>query len=625
MKWIRGNKKPFFLFSAAIVLFLGLSLMFWLQMKKSKGAKEPVNIEIEGVNLTYIAFNKNNEKKLEIKCLESQRKGDDKLFMKKITATIFKADKLDKDIRISADSGYAKNDFNDFFLQGNALISSPSFTLSSQSFELKDLDVLSTQEEAAFKIRDMAGVAPGGLVYLIRNKYVKMLRPNGVMRRAGKAYHFESKILRLAEKKNLVLLDQEAQVAGDGSVIRGNRISLQFDQDFAHLEWSTAYGECYFQTQAIAENGRQQSREITANRIKMSNDPQGRLQEIAIIGDGKISLLDPESTGGVQSENIQISMNSETQVVETIRALTPGSLTHRGKDSLAVSGDSFLATYTKEGILAEIQAEKKCTFSTDDMSGTADHLRYDAPQGKVDISGKSATVKSKKNIFNSSQFLILTQRKQMSSSAGVKATLIPEKKNVLLRAKPVFVAASGMEMSEKGNVTGFKGNVKLFQDEIELQAGELLFETQGNRISCRGNADLKFFTDGDPVFLHGQTMVFHAEELKIILEGDARLQLAEKALSARRIELAFSRDDRLESITAADQVAFSKENLSGKAQFLLWDYKRKTILFKNSAEITKKEAGTTKGQELLFDLNSNAISVSNADSRSETIIRQEAP
>jgi len=243
----------------------------------------------------------------------------------------------------------------------------------------------------------------------------------------------------------------------------------------------------------------------------------------------------------------------------------------------------------------------------------------------VDISGKSATVKSKKNIFNSSQFLILTQRKQMSSSAGVKATLIPEKKNVLLRAKPVFVAASGMEMSEKGNVTGFKGNVKLFQDEIELQAGELLFETQGNRISCRGNADLKFFTDGDPVFLHGQTMVFHAEELKIILEGEARLQLAEKALSARRIELAFSRDDRLESITAADQVAFSKENLSGKAQFLLWDYKRKTILFKNSAEITKKEAGTTKGQELLFDLNSNAISVSNADSRSETIIRQEAP
>ncbi len=40
--------------------------------------------------------------------------------MKKITATIFKADKLDEDIRISADSGYAQNDFNDFYLRGHA-------------------------------------------------------------------------------------------------------------------------------------------------------------------------------------------------------------------------------------------------------------------------------------------------------------------------------------------------------------------------------------------------------------------------------------------------------------------------------------------------------------------------
>ncbi|TFG80926.1 MAG: hypothetical protein E4H23_00850 [Chrysiogenales bacterium] len=625
MKLPGVNKKLLFTFSTVMVLFLGLLSVFLLQMKKGGDSAKTVDTEIEGVNLIYLTFNKNNEKKLEVKCLESQKKDDGKLLMKKITATIFKADKLDKDIHISADSGYAKNDFNDFYLQGNALISSPSFTLSSKSFDLKDLDILSTQNEAAFKVRDLAGKAEGGLVYLIKNKYVKMLRPKGVMQRSGRGYRFQAKILRLAEKKNLVLLDQEVQVEGDRSLIRSNRIFLQFNQDFVNLEWSTAYGNCYFQSIEIGKDGRQQSKEITANQIKMLNDPQGRLQKIAIRGNGKISLVDNSNISLIQSGHIEISLNSETQIMETIRALARGTLSTRGQDNLTVSGDSFLATYSSGGMLSEIHAEKKCEFVTEDISGTAARLDYNVANSRIEISGKDTAITSKKNIFNSSQFLIQTKLRNLSSDQGVKATLIPEKKNVLLRAKPVFVTASGMEMSEKGDVTNFKGKVKLFQDDIELQSGELIFETRSNRISCRGNADLKFISDNEKIILHGKTMVFHADELKIVLEGDARLQQAENTLSARKIELVFNRDDQLEKISAADQAAFSKKDLSGKAQFLDWFYPRKLILFKNSAEIIKKNAGTTRGQELTFDLSSNEISVSSAEDRSETVIRQKMP
>ena len=89
-------------------------------MKKGKDAGKADDTEIEGVDLTYFSFNKNNEKKLEVRCKESQKMADGRLLMKNITATIFKADKLDKDIRISADSGYTRDEFNDFFLQGNA-------------------------------------------------------------------------------------------------------------------------------------------------------------------------------------------------------------------------------------------------------------------------------------------------------------------------------------------------------------------------------------------------------------------------------------------------------------------------------------------------------------------------
>ncbi|MCJ7525307.1 MAG: LPS export ABC transporter periplasmic protein LptC [Candidatus Aminicenantes bacterium] len=625
MKLPRVNKKLLFTFSTVMVLFLSLLSMFLLQTKKGDDSAKTVDTEIEGVNLTYLTFNKNNEKKLEIKCLESQKKGDDKLFMKKITATIFKADKLNKDIHISADSGYAKNDFNDFYLQGNALISSPSFTLSSKSFDLKDLNVLSTQDEVDFKLRDVTGQAKNGLLYIFKNKYLKLFRPKGVLRRAGKPYDFQAQVLRIVDNQKIIHLDKDAIIEGEGTTIKGNRISLQFDQDFANLEWTAAFGNCYFQSTEIGANGRQQSKEITANQIKMLNDPQGRLQKIAILGDGKISLVDNSNSSLIQSGHIKISFNSETQILETIRALARGTLSIRGQDNLTVSGDSFLANYSSGGELSEIHAEKKCEFLTDDFSGTAGRLDYNVANSRIEISGKDTAITSKKNIFESSQFLIQTKLRQLGSDQGVKATLIPEKKNILLRAKPVFVTASGMEMSENGDVINFKGKVKLFQDDIELQAGELLFETKSNRISCRGNADLKFISDNEKIVLHGKTMVFHADELKIVLEGDARLQQAENMLSARKIELDFNRDDQLENITAADQAAFSKKDLSGKAQFLNWFYPRKIILFKNSAEIIKKNAGTIRGQELTFDLSNNEISVSSADDRSETVIRQKMP
>jgi lipopolysaccharide export system protein LptA len=626
MKLPGPNKKPLFPFLAAVVLLLGLLLLFLFQTKKGEDSVKTVDTEIEGVNLTYMAFNKRNEKKLEIKCLESQKKEDDKLFMKKITATIFKANKLEEDIHVSADSGYAKNDFNDFHLQDNALVSSPSFTLSSRSFDLKDLNVLSTNDAADFTLRNVKGQAKNGLLYIFKNKYLKMFRPRGRLIRDGNSYDFQARFLRLINKQKMLHLDREALVDGENSTLRANRISLQFDQDFVNMEGAAAFGECVFEAFENDGSGRRQKWRITGNQIKMLNDPQGRLEKIAIRGDGKISLGDKKNNHGrIESGNIEIFLNSETQALQKIQARTPGTLTQRGSDNLTVSADSFLATYSKEGILSEIQAEKKCKFLTDDFSGTAASLDYSVPNARIKILGRDASVTSKKSIFNSAEFLIQTRLRQLGSNQNVKATLVPEKKNVLLRAKPVFVTAAGMEWSEKGEMTRFMGNVKLYQDEVELQAGELLFESRSNRISCRAGADLKFLSENEKVVLHGKNMVFHADALKIVLDGAARLQQGENTLSARQIELAFSRDDRLENIRATDQATFSKKGLTGKAQSLDWFYAKKNILFKNSAEIIKKDAGTIRGQELLFDLNSNEISVSSPDDRSETIIRQEMP
>jgi lipopolysaccharide export system protein LptA len=181
-----------------------------------------------------------------------------------------------------------------------------------------------------------------------------------------------------------------------------------------------------------------------------------------------------------------------------------------------------------------------------------------------------------------------------------------------------------MEMTDKGNTIRFKEKVKLFQDDIELHAGEMLFESHRNRMSCQGTADLKFFNGNELVVLAGQTIFFNTKERKIVIAGNASLNQAENILGGRQIELSFALTNQLENILARDNVTFSKKDLSGKSQLLHWYFNKKIVLFKNSAQITRKGSGTTRGRELLLNLSSNEITVSSQEDRVETIINQDS-
>jgi lipopolysaccharide transport protein LptA len=422
-----------------------------------------------------------------------------------------------------------------------------------------------------------------------------------------------------------VLLDKNAKVDGVESAISADRISMQFDQNFDNLQSAATSGNCYFQTFEIAKNGQKQGKEIIADRIKMTYDPQGRPQQITVRGAGKIIVAGQKNNGQIESDAIEISLRSETQTLEKVMCLTRGILSNRGQDNIVVSGDSVLALYAKDGVLVECKAEKNCEFNTDDFRGTAAAINYDAANFLIHITGKDAAIISKKNIFNSSRFLIHTKSRQLDSDKGVKATIVPEKKNVLLSSKPLFITAAGMEMTDKGNVFRFKDKVKLFQDDIELHAKEMLFDSRKNRMSFTGNADLKFINENEAVVLRGQTIFFNTSERKIIVAGDARLNQAENILNGRQIELSFSLKNQLETIQAMGNVTFAKKDLSGKSGLLHWYFNKKSILFENSAQITRKGAGTTKGRELLLNLSTNEIKVSSREDRAETIIKQDIP
>jgi lipopolysaccharide export system protein LptA len=625
MRFRRGSKYPFWLEAAIILLFLAAVALFFLHQGRGSSAPKTVNTEVDGLNLTYFDFDQKNQKKMEVRCRESQPYGPNRLRMKEITATIFKTGTLDQEIKVTAESGIVSSNFYDFEIRDRARIFSSDFSLSSQSFNLQHRAMLSSRDAVDFKLKDVSGRAAAGMEYYLNLSVLKLFQCRGTMVRDGQPYDFQAKTFWVIKKDNLILLEKNSELTGSGTTLRGDWISMKFDRDFVKLRSVSNHGHCFFSMVQNGENGRSQSKEINANSIFIDYDEEGRLQHIVVEGAGRITLQEGKSQGRIESEKTEIFLRPETQTVEKVRVSTRGTLTSHGTDPITVSGDALGARYAADGSLSRVEAKSNCEFSTEDLHGTAEAITYDAPRFLIDINGKDAAIISKKNVFHSSHFQVHTRQRQLSSLQAVQATIVPENKNVLFSSKPLFITAAAMEMTDRGNIIRFREKVKLFQDDIELHAGEMLFDGRKNHMSFSGGADMKFINENELLILRGQSMAFEPSGQRIVITGNANLNQGENVLSGRQIELLFQGADRLENILARDNVTFSKKELSGKSGLLHWDFNKKTILFKNSAQISRKNTGTTKGRELLLNLSSNEINVTSQEDRAETTISQGRP
>lgn len=619
------ERKRILAWSLTAVLLLAVLL---LRRGPASGPSRPPSRVVEnvaGVDLTYLTFDLNNEKKLEVKCRESQRLDDERLLLKRVTATIFQADKLEADIRVRADSGEASSDFHRLKLQGNVVISSPEITLSGERFHLAELTLLSTRDKAVFALRDLSGTAGAGLTYDIKKRYVVMKKPRGVLRRDGGTFEFQADELRLAEAKKLVLLNGDATVTQDGAGLNARRIALQFSPGFERLEWAGGTGGCHWRSTQPGAGGRRQCRDVSGERIRLENDPLGRLQRVEIIGDGAVALDDGAGSGRLSAERIEAEMDCETQNLRALRSLSRGELSASGRENFTVAGGRLLALFADSGDLSEVQAENKCQFRSGEFRGSAQRIVHDASRGRVDLSGRDAVVENGRNRFESPRFAVLTGSRRLVSEHGVKATLQPGKKSAVLKARPVFVTADGMETAEKGGESRFRGKVGLFQDDVELHAGELLFRGGGAGLSCRGGAELKFVRDGQPLVLRGQAIDFDPGGSKVVIEGEGRLQQGDRTLAGQRVELAFAADEKLQDVFARGNASFRRAEIQGRAQQLHWQYAQGAVVFRDGAEITRAGAGTTRGRELRYDLDSRQITVASGDDRSETTLAEKQP
>jgi lipopolysaccharide transport protein LptA len=620
----KGTRRRAWL-AAVLALAALLAALLLVRLLKPPGAAAPGTVysELDGVNLTYFDFDKDNNKRMEVRCRESRKHDSQRMRMKQVEATIFRSGRIEKDIRVTADSGLVSNNLLHFEISGRARIVSSDFSLSGPRFALENREFLSSRDTVAYELQNLRGSAAAGMEYFLDQNIVKLFETRGTMTRGGEPYAYYAQALWVLEKNDLIIFQNKGELSGGGATVRGDWFSLQFAPDFARLRSAFVSGNCFFSQTAAGADGSATTREVTANAIELRYDGDGRLEHILVTGSGRIALRDRNGLAMIESDHTDIFIQPLSQSLDRVHVKNRGTLTRRGQDGMVLSGDSLLAVYSAAGALREVRVDDRCEFRSDELRGTAAFIVYDAGLRQVELTGHDATVFSKKNEFRSSRFLIDTRKRQLRSQAGVKATLEPERKSVLLTGKPLFITAASLDMSDRGNSVRFRDKVKLFQDDLELRAGELAIDGRTNRIAAGGRADLKFLNQGEVMALRGQSISFDSPQGRIVISGGAGLQQGGNALNGRHIELAFGSTDQLETILARDNVTFRNRDLSGKSGSLIWDFAGETILFKDSAQISRQNAGTTRGRELFLNLNSSEIVVSSRDERSETVIRPE--
>ncbi len=613
---------------ALAIAFLLLAVFFSRGLFLERKQADVTDTGVGDRGISYLAFNEESKKSIEVKCQESFTKGADELHLKNISGVIYKSGRMNKDIRFFGAQGIAKDDFNSFQIQGNARIVSEDITFKAESFLMIGKKNLFSREKTGFAGKIISGTAAKGIEILFELNEFKFFDVVGDVSKGKQKFAFNSPMLWMFREDNWLALKGKSSIKTEDSLLTADEIILRFSEEFAALQSYVSLGNSTLHSEKSIPGDRADNREvldIESTKIESIFSENGDLERIMIFEQGRLAVAGNADRVEMSGDNIDCRLFPQTQSISEIFIRSPGEVKSRGAQKIDLSADEIHSKYDEKGGMHYIRAEKNGQFTFGDFKGSAPELNLDAENGRLVIGGEEARIKSGANLFAGSAFEIDTRKNLLSAPSGVRATVSLEKGSVLFHAAPMYLSADNLSIGDKGRNFTFKRKVKLFQDEIKLTAGEINFNNDSNVITARGQVHLEFVNEKDLVVLDGRTVIFDSSKRQISAVGDAQLRQIGNTLTAGKIILFLSRDERLQNISAQQAVEFANDRISGKSEFLSWQFEKKDLVFKKEAQISKKNSGMTRGQELHFNLESNEITVSGADDRSETTILRDRP
>ncbi len=572
--------------------------------------------------MIHVRFNKKNKKSIEFKCIESKIEHDNKIAMKKVDGTIFKKGRMDKDLKIVADNGLFENDFYNFFVEKNAKIVSDNFTIKSDSFFLKDRLILSTDKIVHFNAENLNGYARKGMKFNIKLNVLKFFDTEGTLKKNNKIFEYKTAALFFAEKNKTLILQKESKIESKESLLKSDRIAMKFTDDLKKVKISVASGNCHL---ILGDKTKSNDyKEIRSENIRSFFDLEAKeanIKKLVISKKGSVEIKTESNLTKMESDLIGIYFEKDTGKIETIKMLSYGTVKNEGKTNFTISSNKIELNFDN-GEINICKAMGRCNFKIDEYKGKSDILIYDIDKKNMGISGKNSVIKIKNNRFNSNhRFVVETDKKRLSSSKGIKSIVKFNKENVLFSSKSIFINSKRMVYQSKEENFQYEGNVHLNQENTVLNSEKLRINKE-NDVIASGNVFLSFKNKDDEVILSGEKINFDSNKKNIVIDIKGEIRNGKNILKAEKLFIKFNKNNEIDSVNGEDKVDFKKEDIYGSSKKVIWLFKKDFIIFKDSAQLQRKNGAITKAKELKFDLKNNKIiTVSDKTKRTETILK----
>ncbi|MCK4835411.1 MAG: hypothetical protein KAT17_02175 [Candidatus Aminicenantes bacterium] len=602
----------------ALILIVFILLLYFIlsEFKPRKEINSLETFEPDGIKMKYIAFNKNNQKSIEVRCAESKRAEDDKTLMKKINATIFKKGKLDQEIYISADRGYSSNNINRFFIEKNARIHSKDLEVKSESFTITSRNKLSTEKVVQYTARGLKGIAYKGLVFYLKLNVLKLFDTEGIYNRDAQKFDYKTTLLWVIDKNHSVVFEKGTEIKDKNTILRSDQLNMIFDEDFKQIKQSKSNKNSYLFRENQEKN---ETIEIKSKSLHGVYTKSGELKTVVARRNARVIMKDPKNLTEIFSPFIKIEFQPQTGQISKVWMTKKGQVKNSGTSNFWISAQEIHLWFRK-GEMIRGEATKNCKFHINDYHGHTKKLTYDVKKNLIHLIGDESTIKKDQNTFISRDFVVDTKQDILSSSEGIKSIILPEKKNALFSTDSIFINSKIIEIHQRDNKILYKNKIRLQQDDTILTADNLEILDQ-NKMDAQGSVSLLFKDKEEEINLRGDNIVFDPEPKTITIKENGILKNKDRMLNAKYIRITFNKDQELDNIYGENEVRFIKDKIQGNSKKVNWEYKKEIMIFLESAQIKSQSKGITRGDRLRLDLKDNKIMIlSDQQNRSETII-----
>jgi lipopolysaccharide export system protein LptA len=595
-----------------------LLIIYVFTVLKGKEESDYMNeLTADGEGMVHTVFNEKNQPAMHLRCKELEWESRDKCLMTGIQATILKKGKMNKDITIEGDKGYAENNNNDFFVEQNAKLVSEDFTITSKNFTLENKINLKTDKKVNYETKGLKGVARKGIMFFLEQNVLKFFNARGHYHRDNRDFNFKSDVLWVIDKDKWLVMEKNAVIKEANSILRSAWISLRFTDEFERIREASSEKQSYLY---IQDPETEESKEIKCTNLTSYYNESGQLIRILVAYNGEILLKSKEAQTLIMSNLIEINLDGESGHITHIKIPQPGQVENTGKTKFRVSADTINADYNRDGELKFCQGEGNAQFNIEEYTGKAEKISYSLKKNLIHLEGEQATINNGGNNFSSTKFQVETEKKILSSQEGVKSVLVLDKKNVLFTEDPVFINAKAIKIFEKENKFTYKQKIHLLQNEIKL-SGQDLEITDDNNILINGKVNLSFKSEEKEITINGDQFIFNAPEKTIEINYNAAIKCDETNIKANNFTIQFNDKNEISDIFGEGDIIFLKDKLRGKSGKVKWQFKEETVVLMDMPHIVKVDGGKTLGKELKIDLKTNKITIlSSQTERTETVI-----